>query len=86
MLPKFLFADNSQQSPDSIYVVHTQAPRCVIESIIDDDFQENNSIHWLDEKPENEKEIEELVALAEQFLDDELQNQEDLYDNDVEEE
>ncbi len=85
MLPKFLFADNSQESPDSIYVVHTQAPRCVIESIIDDDFQENNTIHWLDARPENKKEIEELVILAEKFLDDELDNQEDLFDEESEE-
>lgn len=30
MLPKFLIADNSQEAPDLVYVVHTEKPQCII--------------------------------------------------------
>jgi len=85
MLPKFLFADNSQDSPDRIYVFHTQVPKCIFECGIDDDFFDSHNIHWFDKVPEDETEVKELIALAEQFLDDELENQEKLYDMDDDE-
>ena len=31
MLPKFLIADNSQEAPDLVYVVHTEKPQCIIQ-------------------------------------------------------
>ena len=80
MLPKFLFADNSQEAPDIIYVVHTEEPRCIIECPIDEDFTENHEIHWIGTKPDNEEIIKNLIVLAEEYLDAELDNQEDLYD------
>ena len=38
MLPKFLIADNSQEAPDLVYVVHTEEPLCTddIESLMEE--------------------------------------------------
>jgi len=82
MLPKFLLADNSQEAPDTIYVVHTEAPRFIVESDIED-FWENQAIHWIDDDPQNEDLISQLLEEAEDFLEDEFNSQEDLYDNDI---
>ena len=82
MLPKFLFADNSQESPDTIYVVHTESPRCVFECPLEEDFYDSHILHWLDVKPDDTTLINDLITKAEKFLDDELENQEDLYDED----
>ena len=82
MLPKFLLADNSQEAPDTIYVVHTEAPRFIVESDIED-FWENQVIHWIDDDPQNEDLISQLLEEAEDFLEDEFNSQEDLYDNDI---
>ncbi len=81
MLPKFLLADNSQELPDTIFVVHTQSPRCIIESDIDD-FDANQTIHWIDDVPENKSLIEQLLEEADEFLENEFENQEQLYDED----
>ena len=79
MLPKFLLADNSQELPDTIFVVHTESPRFIVESDIDD-FTSNKVIHWIDPEPESQM-AEELLDEAEDFLTDELDNQEELYDD-----
>ncbi len=79
MLPKFLLADNSQEKPDSIYVVHTEFPRFIVESDVDD-FWSNQVIHWIDDQPANEVLVEQLIGEAEDFLEEEFDNQEDLYD------
>ncbi len=79
MLPKFLLADNSQEKPDSIYVVHTEFPRFIVESDVDD-FWSNQIIHWIDDQPANEVLVEQLIGEAEDFLEEEFENQEDLYD------
>ena len=50
MLPKFLLADNSQECPDTIYVVHTEEPKFIVESDIED-FWANQKVHWLSEPP-----------------------------------
>lgn len=80
MLPKFLLADNSQEAPDSLYVVHTEAPRFILEGDMDD-FSTNQVIHWIDEPPVSEKVIELLTGEAEDFLEAEIDSQEDLYDD-----
>ncbi len=85
MLPKFLFADNSQEAPESIFVVHTESPQCIFECPIDEDFYDNHTIHWIDPQPENGLIMENLINQAEKFLDAELENQEDLYDEDFDE-
>lgn len=79
MLPKFLLADNSQEYPDTIYVVHTEPPRFIVESDVED-FEENQIVHWIDPKPLNDEAIEELLSMAADFLEDEFNSQEDLYD------
>lgn len=79
MLPKFLIADNSQDAPETIYVVHTEYPRFIVESDVED-FNENQFIHWIDEQPVNDSVIEQLIEEAEDFLEAEFDNQEDLYD------
>ena len=79
MLPKFLIADNSQELPDTIFVVHTEDPRFIIESEIED-FQANQKIHWIDKEPQDAKVIESLVEGAEDFLNSELEYQEELFD------
>jgi len=81
MIPKFLLADNSQELPDTIFIVHTEEPRFILECDIED-FNENQMIHWIDLKPNDEEEIEDLVEEAEVFLENELENQEDIYDED----
>lgn len=79
MLPKFLIADNSQELPETIFVVHTESPRFIVESEIED-FQSNQKIHWIDQEPKDAKEIEALVGSAEDFLNSELEYQEELFD------
>lgn len=85
MLPRFLLADNSQESPDTIYVVHTEEPKFIVESDIED-FWSNQEIHWISEAPESPELIRSLLEEAENFLEDEFENQEDLYDDDDEDE
>lgn len=79
MLPKFLIADNSQELPNTIFVVHTESPRFIVESDVDD-FSQNQLIHWIDDKPQSDVIIEQLLDEAEDFLENEFDNQEDLYD------
>lgn len=79
MLPKFLIADNSQEMPNTIFVIHTEAPRFIVESDVED-FSKDQQIHWIDEQPVNDVLIEQLLEEAEDFLEAEFENQEDLYD------
>jgi len=80
MLPKFLIADNSQDSLGKLFVVHTESPKFILEGS-DEDFSENQLMHWLEDVNISEEDSNELIALAEKFLDVELANQEDLYDD-----
>ncbi|HOO85508.1 MAG: hypothetical protein JW735_13065 [Prolixibacteraceae bacterium] len=82
MLPRFLIADNSQELPNTIFVVHTEFPRFIVESDIDD-FYSNQVIHWIDEKPIDEDYIEQLLEEADDFLEIEFESQEDLYDDEI---
>lgn len=79
MLPKYLLADNSLQSPGKLYVVHNEHPRFIIEGS-EDDFSEDQSIYWIDDAIDDEDKVSELIGGAEDFLDEELDNQEELYD------
>ncbi len=85
MLPKFLIADNSQEALDLVYVVHTENPRCIIQCGLDG-FYSNHRIYWIDEEPLSQDDIDTLMEEAEEFYEDELANQEDVYDDDDEEE
>lgn len=74
MLPKFLLADNSLETPDTIFVVHTETPRFIVESDIED-FWNNQVIHWIDGEP-SEEIAEQLIEEAEDFLEREFENEE----------
>ncbi|MBK6282459.1 MAG: hypothetical protein IPF54_07120 [Draconibacterium sp.] len=81
MLPKFLLADNSQETPDTIFVVHTEMPRFIVESDIDD-FWSNQDVHWIDGEPGDEEMISDLLEAAEEFLEKEFENEEKLSEED----
>lgn len=80
MLPKFLFADNSQFSTELVYVVHTEAPRCIIQCGIED-FDDDNQIFWIDEDPSPET-VEELMDMARDFYEATLDNEDELEEYD----
>lgn len=80
MLPKFLLADNSQEMPDSIFVVHNEFPRFIVETDIED-FSSNQEIHWIDEEPLDKNLITELLAEAEEFLETELESQDNYFED-----
>ncbi len=84
MLPKFLLADNSQECPETIYIVHNEEPRCIIEADIEE-FDKNQKIHWIDAKPESTEKINALLEDAEDFLDSELDYQDILLGEDDDE-
>ena len=75
MLPRFLLADNSLETPETIFVVHNESPRFIIEADIDD-FWSNQHIHWIDGEPGDEELIAQLVDEAEEFLEKEFENEE----------
>ena len=77
MLPKFLLADNSLETPDTIFVVHTEMPRFIVEADIDG-FWSNQNIHWIDGEPGDEELVAQLVDEAEEFLEKEFENEEFL--------
>lgn len=80
MLPKFLLADNSQEQLGRLFVVHTETPKFILEGS-DEDFDLEQIIHWIDEPVKDENQVANLINLATIFLEKELDNQEDLYDN-----
>ncbi len=80
MLPKFLIADNSQELPEQVFVVHTESPRFIMQFELEDIFSDQ-VIYWIDDEPSNEDLIADLTADAEEFLEKELDNQESLYDD-----
>jgi len=85
MLPKFLFADNSQELPDNIFIVHTEQPRFIVQCDIEG-FWTNQEVYWLDDKPESDELISELLDQAADFMEMELENQERLYDEEDDDE
>ncbi len=80
MLPKFLLADNSQDMPDMLYVVHNEAPRFIVGSDIED-FTVNQQIYWIDEEPADKELIAQLLTEAEEFLEAELDNQDNYFED-----
>lgn len=80
MLPKFLLADNSQEKPDMLYVVHNENPRFIVGSDIED-FSVNQKIYWIDEKPLDKDLVAQLLEEAEEFLEAELENQDNYFED-----
>ncbi len=67
--PKFLLGDNTDY-PDSIFVVHTEFPRFIINL-------ENDEVEWLEDfdqhdQKELEHEAENLIQQATDFYDREI--------------
>ncbi len=84
MLPKFLLADNSQEMPDMLYVVHNQNPRFIVGSDIED-FSVNQQIYWIDEEPKDKDLIAQLLKESEEFLEAELENQDSFFEDEDDE-
>ncbi len=80
-VPKFLMAENTQEKPDLVYVVHTQTPMFVLANNIHD-FEEEPIVYWLDQKPDDNAHIEELVEEAIEFINLEYEHQEAMYGSD----
>lgn len=78
MLPKFLIADNSQEANGKIFVLHTQSPRCLVETDVENESAEPK-IHWFDKAIKGDA-LENLLEKADDFLEKELDSQENLYD------
>ncbi len=73
-LPKFLLGDNTDH-PESIFIVHTEYPRFIINL-------ENDEVEWLedftnDDEKELEAEAETLIRSATAFYDREVSRYED---------
>jgi uncharacterized protein YeaO (DUF488 family) len=83
MLPKFLLADNSQVLPDRIFVIHTEQPRFIVGSNIEA-FSVDQEITWIDDEPASEELKKELLEQAEEFLDLELEYEEELFNQENE--
>ena len=69
-LPKFLLGDNTDH-PEDIFIIHTEYPQFIINL-------RNDEIEWLEEVvSDNESslnnEIQQLVELASQFYDREME-------------
>jgi hypothetical protein len=85
MLPKFLLADNSQVLPDKIFVIHNEQPRFIVGCDVEA-FSVDQEIYWIDEEPASEELKKELLEQAEEFMDLELEYEEELYVHENEEE
>ena len=77
MLPKFLLADNSQVLPDTIFIIHTEPPRFIVGCDLEG-FNVDQEIHWIDEEPESADLKAELLEQAEEFMELELEYEEEL--------
>ena len=80
MLPKFLLADNSQEMPEMLFVVHNENPRFIVGSDIED-FDVNQTIYWIDSEPADKDLIAQLLNEAEAFLEAELENQDSYFED-----
>ena len=77
MLPKFLLADNSQVLPDTIFIIHTEQPRFIVGCDLEG-FNVDQEIHWIDDEPESRELKADLLEQAEEFMELELDYEEEL--------
>jgi len=63
-----------------LYVVHNENPRFIVGSDIED-FSLNQTIYWIDEKPTDNDLIAQLLEEAEEFLEAELDNQDNYFED-----
>lgn len=74
ILPKFLLGDNTDH-PDDIFIIHTEYPQFIINLV-------NDEVEWLEEiQADNEteltNEVNQLIELASQFYDREMERYDD---------
>ena len=67
-----------------LYVVHTENPRFIVGSDIED-FSVNQSVYWIDDKPDDKDYITQLLEDAEDFLEAELDNQDKYFEDEEDE-
>ena len=82
-IPKFLVGDNTE-CQDEVFIIHTESPRFILNL-------DNDDVKWLDDDlpeilgTENEAEltnaISELLALADEFYQREIDKYEEMEDN-----
>ena len=73
-LPKFLLGDNTDH-PDDIFVIHLDYPRFII-NLKDDEIEILDDIDE-EEEEELQAEMEQLVKLANEFYDREIERYEE---------
>lgn len=72
-IPKFLLGDNTDY-PNDIFIIHTEYPQLIINLV-------NDEVEWLEEiqadnDTELSNEVNELIELASQFYDREMERYE----------
>jgi len=81
-IPKFLVGDNTE-CPDAVFIIHTESPRFILNldnddvKWLDDDLPE---ILGTDDEAELTTAISELLALADEFYQKEIDKYEELED------
>lgn len=63
-----------------LYVVHNESPRFIVGSDIED-FYVNQQVYWIDEPPSDKAFIAQLLEEAEEFLEEELDNQDNYFED-----
>lgn len=63
-----------------LYVVHNETPRFIVGSDVED-FNINQQVYWIDEAPTDQTVIAQLLEEAEEFLEAELDNQDDYFED-----
>jgi len=84
MLPKFLFADNYKVT-DKVFIIHNEKPRFIVECSIDE-FDKDQVVNWIDEKPSENSLVESLLVEAEEYYNEEFDFMENYEDEDEDEE
>ncbi len=79
-LPKFLLADNSEV--DDAFVLHTEYPRFILNV-------NTEEVEWydsLDDDPDVDNQVKQLMEEAFDFFDSEIQTYEEEFDEEMDEE
>lgn len=87
-LPRFMIAENTQEYPDLVFVIHNDSPRFMLQVDLEEEETDEtvDIIHWIDPEPEDENFVDDLVDEAYDFLDDELENQDRLSEEEEDDE
>jgi hypothetical protein len=81
-VPKFLVGDNTE-SQDTVFIIHTQSPKFILNLDTDDVMWMDDDLPELlgtDDEAELTTAISELLALADEFYQREIDHYEELED------